>query len=221
VIVGVVGLPGGGKTYYAFELGTAWAKARGALLASNARLTGAVTVREWAERPWEPGQPPGTVVVGAGRYGIDTAELETIMAVCKVRGHGVVLILDEIGIIMSSRFWQRFPVRLMWWFAQSRKLRSDVIWTSQDEDVDAFIRRRTAYVWKVRAVPESTVEREERGVRPWFFFRSKWRSGAVGKRDRRLGWQVARYRRSVEQGYDTDELIAASLSHERGADPYS
>ena len=137
-------------------------------------------------------------------------------------GRGTVILVDEIGIILPARFWATgMSIELMWSVSQSRKLASDLIFTAQDiEQVDAFVRRLTSYVTKVRAVPAPTVERRERSSRPWFMFGSRWLPGSVDKPDKRLGRLWLRYPREVEAWYSTDELVRPP-SHLRGRSPRS
>jgi hypothetical protein len=147
--------------------------------------------------------------LSVGSDGIDLVEFRSVLELARAAGRGVVWFIDEIGILMPARFWQSFPVDLMFMSSQSRKFRVDIVWTAQDvEDVDSYLRRKTAWVWRTFAFPTSSVERQERGRRPWFFVSTRWRPGSVGTRDRRLDRSFEWYRRSWEGEFDTDELVA-------------
>lgn len=204
MIVGRVGEIGNGKTMLAVVDCLALAKRRNAVLVSSIWIVDSV--------PWGRcgGVLPdsGRVQLSVGVDGFDLGELDAVIDAAKAQGRGVVWLIDEIGILMPARFWQRFPIDLMYKLSQSRKVRLDVYWTSQDvEDVEAYLRRKTSYVYKVYAVPVPTIERQERNARPLFFYESKWKPGSVGKRDKRRGRRFVRYRRSYEALYDTDELV--------------
>lgn len=204
MIIGRVGLIGNGKTYLHAYDALAVAKRRRAVFASNIWTANAADFVEWRKDP----TITDRVQLSVGDDGFDLDELRDLLDIAQARGHGVVLFIDEIGVLMPARFWQKFPVELMYRFSQSRKLRLDVYWTSQDvEDVDSYLRRKTQWVYRTRAFPTPTVERQELGKRPWFFFETRWRPSTVGKRDKRLGWAFRLYRRSFEREFDTDELV--------------
>jgi len=196
MIVGYIGLIGAGKTMCAVVDAAALARRRRAILCSNIRL-----------------DVPGVecVQLAVGPDGVDTDELQAVMDRAKGQGTGVVLLVDEIGIIFPARAWAKFPVEIMFAVSQSRKMRLDLVYTSQDvEQVDAFIRRLTNWVFKVRALPAASIERQERGKRPLLFLLSQWRPSTVDKADRRLGRSWRRYRREWEGWYNTDELVRPS-----------
>lgn len=215
MIVGRVGLIGNGKTYLHARDALATAKRRRAVFLSNIWTRGSVPAAAYL------GDPGGVdrVQLAVGDDGFDLAELEELLDAARGAGRGAVLFIDEVGVLMPARFWQKFPVALMYRFSQSRKLRLDVYYTAQDiEDVDSFLRRKTQWVYRVRAWPTPTVERQERGQRPLFFFETRWRPGQVGKRDKRLGWTFIRYRRGFEAEYDTDELVQPARRLDSGPD---
>jgi hypothetical protein len=224
MIEGFVGLIGAGKTMLSVRHAVDLARTRGALLVSNILV-----------------ECPGVdfVHLGVGDDGVDLEQLRLILEAARglpgeivepaegcegppvilsaVEPRGVVLLVDEIGIIMPARFWQSFPVDLMFTLSQSRKLGVDLVWTSQDvEQVDAYLRRLTQWVYKVRCVPHSTLVRREAGKRPWFFWVTKWRPGLVDKKDKRIGRDLVRYRRRWELWYDTDELVRPPERLRRG-----
>lgn len=193
MIVGVTGLLGAGKTAYATYRTIALARRTGAYLASNIRLV----------------PPDGVdfVQLPTGTDGVDLEALYALRARCRAEGRGLVLLLDEVGLLLPARFWASFPVPLMSFFVNSRKLHVDIWWVSQDEaDVESSLRRRTQYVYKVRRLPPARHHVSEPG-RPWLLYVTRWLSGQVEKRDKRVGWEVVRWRRDWESWFDTDELV--------------
>lgn len=221
MIEGFVGLIGAGKTMLAVQHAGGLALRRGALLASNIKV-----------------DVPGveTVQLRLTDDGLDLDQLRTILAGCRgetpaydrdaveldpdtlaakygppgdpPRRRGLIVLVDEVGVIMPARFWQSFPVDLIYTLSQSRKMGIDFIYTAQDiEQVDSILRRLTQWVYKVRAVPAPTLERRESGRRPWFFVRDQWRPATVDKEGKRIARQRIRYRRAWELCYDTDELV--------------
>lgn len=201
MITGYVGLIGQGKTMLAADDAIRTAKRRGALLASNIAL--------------RPGPEVEFVPLLISDDGLDLEQLDTLVHRCKREGRGLVLLIDEVGIIMPARFWQSFPIGLMFVLSQSRKLSLDLIWTSQDvEQVDAFLRRLTQWVYKVKAIPTPSLERREKGKRPWLMIRSKYRPAHVtaSASDKRIGREFIRYDQAREVLYDTDELVMPPLN---------
>lgn len=181
------------------------ARRRGAYLASNIEVTA----------------PDVDVVrLSVGDDGLEG--LPELLEQSRAEKRGVVILVDEIGVILPSRFWATgMSIELMWAVSQSRKLAADLIYTAQDiEQVDAFLRRLTSHVEKVRAVPPPSVERREQGKRPWFILSNRWLPGAVDKPDKRLGRSFTWYPREVETWYSTDELVRPP-SHLRGRRPRS
>jgi len=203
MIQGWVGLLGHGKTMLAVDQAAGLARRRGAVLASNIKLdVKGVECHQLA----------------TGDDGLDLDQLRELVDRLRLDGRGLVLLLDEVGILMPARMWASFPVSLMMVLSQSRKLRLDLIYTSQDvEQVDAFLRRLTQWVWKVRAFPAPSLDRQERGKRPWFFSVTQWRPASIEKSGKRVSRGLRRYRRSFELAYDTDELVAPAARLARGS----
>lgn len=203
MITGYIGLIGQGKTMLAVKEAVTLARRRNAILASNILIEAA-----------------GVEFV---RLSVSDDGLDGVTGLqerARLEGRGVVVLVDEIGIILPARYWQTgMSLDLMWSVSQSRKLATDLIFTAQDiEQVDAFLRRLTQYVTKVRAYPAPSIERREQGKRPWFFITSRWRPLTVDKAEKRLGRDWIRYRREWEGIYDTDELVRppARLRGDRG-----
>lgn len=194
VIQGWIGLLGHGKTMLAVQQSIDLARRRNAVLASNIRLS-APDVE--------------CVQLATGDDGLDLDQLRELVDRLRSDGRGLVLMLDEVGILMPARMWASFPVSLMMVLSQSRKLRLDLVYTSQDvEQVDAFLRRLTQWVWKVRAFPAPSLERQESGRRPLFYMVTQWRPASIEKDGKRIGRSFRRYRREWEAVYDTDEIVA-------------
>lgn len=193
MIVGVTGLLGAGKTAYATMRCVESARRSGAILASNIRLTPPDDV-EFVQLP-------------TGDDGVDLEALYALRRRARSEGRGVVVLLDEVGLLLPARFWATFPVPLMSFFVNSRKLRVDIWWVSQDEnDVEVSLRRRTQIVFKVRRIPRPKHHVADPG-RPRILWVTEWLSGQVDKKDRRIGRQLVLWRRSWEGWFDTDELV--------------
>lgn len=189
-----MGLLGHGKTMLGVVHAGQLAQRRKAVLASNIKLT-----------------VPGVefVQLATGDDGLDLEQLALLVTRLRSEGRGLVLFLDEVGILMPARMWASFPVSLMMVLSQSRKLRLDLLYTSQDiEQVDAFLRRLTQWVFKVHAMPAPSLERQEGGRRPWLYAVTQWRPATIDRKGKRVGWSLRRYRREWEGLYDTDEIVA-------------
>lgn len=194
MIVGYTGLVGQGKTMLAVQEALRLARLRGALLVSNIAV----------EAP--------DVEVERVQVGDDGLEgIPDILDRARGQGRGVVILVDEIGIVLPARYWQQgMSIDLMWACSQSRKLGADLVFTCQHvAQLDAFLRRLTDWIWSVRAIPHPTLERRVRGRRPWFFMLGRWRPADVDteRPEKRLGRAIRRYRREWERVYDTDELV--------------
>lgn len=67
-----------------------------------------------------------------------------------------IILVDEINLICPSRWWDRFPTYLAYWWSQTRKNELDVYWTSQHQDrVDKIVKEITNYIWELRRLPFS------------------------------------------------------------------
>lgn len=194
-IWGYIGGIGTGKTMNGAVEAIALAKRRDALILSNIRLELPPGVEGWR--------------LPMDANGIDMDTVRALVFECQARGKGIVLFLDEVGILMPSRFWQDFPIDLIFVLSQSRKLGVDLIYTAQDvEQVDAILRRLTSWVWLVKSYPVGSIERRERGKRPWFFLLTRWKVKSIeGQFKQPIGRRVVRYRRAWEGLYSTDELV--------------
>lgn len=196
MITGYIGGIGTGKTMNAVRDAVETARRRGANLVSNITVTADVGA--------------GSVVkLDIGHDGIDLDALMGVIGRSQDEGRGVVLLLDEVGILMPARFWSDFPIDLVYLLSQSRKEGVDLIYTAQAvEQVDSMLRLLTTYVWLVRCFPSPSIRRQERGKRPWLFIASKWKLAHIEKQGRRaLSRRVWRYRRVWEGSYSTLERV--------------
>lgn len=198
MIIGYTGLVGMGKTMLAVREAVLLARRRNAYLVSNIKVNA----------------PDLDVIqIAVGDDGLEG--IPDILSTARGEGRGVVILVDEIGIVLPSRFWERgMSIDLMWACSQSRKLGADLIFTCQHvAQLDAFLRRITDWIWRVKAIPHPTIERREQGKRPWCFLASRWRPADIDteKPEKRLSrvswWGGLRYRREWEGLYDTDELV--------------
>lgn len=217
MIVGYTGLVGMGKTMLGVREAVELARLRDAVLVSNIRVHGGgVEVRR----------------LEVGDDGLEgLAEILQEARACEVcqevdewgdvvhRGwrvdgctqRGVVIFVDEIGIVLPARFWERgMSIDLMWACSQSRKLGADLIFTCQHvAQLDAYLRRITDWVWRVKAIPHPTISRREAGKRPWLYLVGRWRPADIDteRPEKRLSRKVVRYQRAWEGLYNTDELV--------------
>lgn len=221
-IVGYIGGIGTGKTLNAVRDSIDTAARRRAILVSNIRI-----------RPELNGGPSiDTRQLAVGHDGIDIEALRSIIDEAQTchacqeldaygdrlhRGpgcqrQGVVLLLDEVGVLMPARFWQDFPIDLVYHLSQSRKNGVDLNYTAQDvEQVDAILRRLTTYVWLLKSFPPASIARAERGRSPWLFLMTKWKAkGIEGAFRKPLGraWRPWRGQTKRTAGrYSTYELV--------------
>jgi hypothetical protein len=207
VIFGKVGRIGHGKTMRAVVDAVAMADRRGVPLAANIRVR----------------RPSGGEVIQLPMDGFSAklGELLDELYACDscselddwgdvahggagCERSGLVLLVDEVDTIWDAREWADMSKLDRFRIKQSRKLGCDVFWTAQFVDqVEKSLRNITEEVGLLRAYPNPTLTRRERGKRPWLLIESRFRPGA----DKRLGRQLHRYRRAHEQLYNTDELV--------------
>lgn len=65
-----------------------------------------------------------------------------------------VILVDEINLVCPSRWWDKFPPKLAYWWSQTRKSVLDVYWTSQHQDrVDKIVKEITNFIWQIRKFP--------------------------------------------------------------------
>ncbi len=65
-----------------------------------------------------------------------------------------VILVDEINLVCPSRWWDRFPPKLAYWWSQTRKSQLDVYWTSQHQDrVDKIVKEITNFIWEIHKLP--------------------------------------------------------------------
>jgi len=205
VIYGKVGRIGHGKTMRMVVEACALAKRRNAILASNIGITPPTGV-EFRLLPMD---------TFSDAFGVLTDE-------ARAREVGIVLAVDEVHMIWDARRWDEMSVYDRYRLTQSRHLGIDVFWTAQFVDqVEKNIRNLTEQVELLRAYPNPTLDRRERGKRPWFIIGQSFRPAAVRElaaeqdKDKRLQRNVYRYNRSHEVLYDTDALMPPPQVRER------
>lgn len=150
MVEGFTGLPGSGKTYWLTKIAT-------------------------ERRKKEPDLP----IWANFHLGIsDTNYFQNLSEVFGVR-KGLILV-DEINLVCPSRWWNKFPPQLAYFWSQTRKFGLDIYWTSQHIDrVDKIIREISNYVWWIKTLPfgirnarqyiPEHINKEKRQC-----FRSKW-----------------------------------------------
>jgi hypothetical protein len=242
IIEGYVGTIGAGKTTLAVQHALGLARARDAVLLSNIPILcgeGYTPMRRLF-RWFGPYRPAGPYVPGCAEGGhnidhqllpvnddgIDLAALTRKAFELRDAGRGLVLLMDEVGVVMPSRLWKDFSVALMWVLQQSRKLTCEWIWTAQDPAfVDRQLRSLTSAVHFVQSFPPPSIWRRTQGKRPWFLVQSTYlptdaprAHGADDERTkkRRIDRKVRRYKRAWEGAFDTDGVVLPS-KHLAGA----
>lgn len=124
MVEGFTGLPGSGKTYYAVKR------------AIEADLKG---LEVWAN--FKIDLPSGEL----HRF----INLKDVFHVRKG-----LIIIDEINLVCPSRFWNKFPPELAYFWSQTRKFELDIIWTAQHVDrVDKIIKEISNYCWVFKRLP--------------------------------------------------------------------
>lgn len=218
IIEGYVGTIGAGKTTLAVQHALMLARARNAVLLSNIPLVcgkGCKADRHEIEHALLPMTDEG----------VDLGDLTRRAFALRDEGRGLVLLMDEVGVVMPARLWKDFSVALMWLLQQSRKLACEWIWTAQDASfVDHQLRTLTAVVHYVRAYPPPSVWRRVKGKRPWLMLASAYtptnapraNGETTGRVDKRIGRRIVRYRRAWEASFDTDGVVLPSR-HLKGA----
>lgn len=223
IIEGYVGTIGAGKTTLAVQQALLWSRARKAVLLSNIPVVcgpGCKEDRHEIEHELLPMTDDG----------IDLGVLTRRAFELRDQERGLVLLMDEVGVVMPSRAWKDFSVALMWVLQQSRKLACEWIWTAQDASfVDHQLRTLTSVVHHVRSYPPPSIWRRAKGKRPWFLMASTYTPSAAPRangeatgseramRDRRIGRRIWRYRRRWESAFDTDGIVLPS-KHLKGAE---
>jgi hypothetical protein len=240
IIEGYVGTIGAGKTTLGVQHALGLARARRAVLLSNIPIVcgrtckGGTDVRvkrhrwsRWRTVHLEQSHDVDHELLPMTDEGIDLGELTRRAFALRDEGRGLVLFMDEVGVVMPARLWKDFSVALMWVLQQSRKLACEWIWTAQDPAfVDHQLRSLTSAVHFVRSTPPPSMWRRAAGKRPWWLTVTTYLPGdaprAHGtsqdeKRDRRIGSTRKRYRREWEEAFDTDGVVLPSR-HLRGAE---
>lgn len=175
-----------------------------------------------AKRLSRPVTPDGCIIahqaLPVGDEGIDLGTL--ILWGFRLRDleRGLVLLMDEVGVVMPARAWKDFSVALMWLIQQSRKLSCEWIWTAQDASfVDVQLRSLTAVVHYVQSFPPPSIWRRVKGKRPWWLVASAYtpsnapRANSDGtKTEKRIGRRLVFYRRRFESAFDTDGVVLPS-----------
>jgi hypothetical protein len=237
IIEGYVGTIGAGKTTLAVQHALELAHARDAVLLSNIPVlcnphcggSGWDRSNQAVKAPDR--KHPGKWcaidhdLLPMTDEGLDLADLTARAFKLRDSRRGLVLLMDEVGVIMPARLWKDFSVALMWVLQQSRKLACEWIWTAQDPSfVDHQLRSLTAVVHYVRAYPPPSIWRRVQGKRPWLLIASAYTpsqapraNGEGAKREKRIGRRLRRYQRRWEGAFDTDGVVLPSR-HLKGAE---
>lgn len=239
IIEGYVGTIGAGKTTLAVQHALKLAVARNAVLLSNIPVVcgpeckGSVVITRSGPRSRRvtarSDGPPVHVIehrtLPMNDDGIDLERLTVEAFRLRDASRGLVLLMDEVGVIMPARLWKDFSVALMWVLQQSRKLACEWVWTAQDPSfVDHQLRSLTGAVHYVRSYPPPSIWRRVNGKRPWFLYASSYmpghapRANGEGERpEKAMGHHMYRYQRRWEASFDTDGVVLPSR-HLKGAE---
>lgn len=245
IIEGYVGTIGAGKTTLAVQHSMMLAKARNAVLLSNIPVICGQYCKEGPRMQLVTGKgplkktlpvfgPPDPATrqheiehdtLPMNDAGLDLGELTRRAFRLRDEQRGLVLLMDEVGVIMPARLWKEFSVALMWVLQQSRKLACEWIWTAQDPSfVDHQLRSLTAVVHYVRSYPPPSIWRRSHGKRPWVLIASAFTPAAAPRAngenlrtEKRMGRRMVRYNRQWEASFDTDGVVLPS-KHLKGAE---
>lgn len=153
MIIGIVGLPGSAKTYYAVKLALQRLK-KGEKVYSN------IEIIYNEKKPDE-------------KQAILFDKLEVILSKVANKAFSdrekwiksgkdkhdfwperTTIVVDEIGILYDARDWETFSNQLVYYFKQTRKIGIDIIWTTQCfSDLEKKVRGITDFVWDMRKLP--------------------------------------------------------------------
>lgn len=216
IIEGYVGTIGAGKTTLAVQHALTLARARNALLLSNIPII----CGPYCKADINPLHSIDHETLPMTDSGVDLGALAKRAFKLRDEERGLVLLMDEVGVVMPARLWATFSVSLMWVLQQSRKLACEWIWTAQDASfVDHQLRSLTAAVHYVRSFPPPSIWRRSKGKRPWLLVASAYtpsyagRANGEGQRsERRIGRRIVRYKRRFELAFDTDGVVLPSSS---------
>jgi hypothetical protein len=200
-ILGIVGPLGHGKTMNAVRVARDMAVERHAVLISNISINPPPGVL-FEQLTIDEGWPDRLAILV---YAVASGALHE--ADGRPYG-GVVIVLDEAGLVLNAREWKSFPFALVWLLSQSRKFKAELVYTAQWSDmVDSVLRGMTDEIWTIRAFPRPTIGRRLKGKRPWLFHVRQWRPNHVEQKDACLGSSWFFYHRSYEGLYDTDCIV--------------
>ena len=177
VVRGFVGLPGSGKTYMlckrAYEDWVYGKKQVDIYANFNFGVPGTKRVETWK----------------------DLMDVSRIAAAGKRKS---LILIDEINLWAPSRFWSKMPIGLLYFWAQTRKRKLDVWWTSQSERrVDTVIKEVTNYIYTTRNLP-------------FFFIVKKYLPEDIRSERKKLpalGISFERKQSKIYRLFDTFEMI--------------
>lgn len=130
MVIGIVGLPGSGKTYLLAKKGLEDIK-KGKEVYANFHLEGAKYFSKLTE------------IINLIKNKLRNKE-EIKMTI----------LIDEINLSFPSRMWNKIPGWVLYFWSQTRKFGLDIYWTSQAfARVDKVIREISNYIWIVKPLP--------------------------------------------------------------------
>lgn len=180
MIYGYVGLMGQGKTYGATREALKALK-KGAKVLANYHIEGCEYAHTWDD-----------VLEATIAFGEET---KAAVEEGKPRPR-LMVVIDEANLWCPSRFWQKLDPRLLYFWAQSRKLGLDIVYTAQHEArVDTALREITYMLWHCKRVG------------PFFVYRAYLPEEIRKQKRYRMGFRCVYKRRYVMAAYDTFQLV--------------
>jgi len=134
-------------------------------------------------------------IIGARKF----SDLQQVLTV-----RNGVIIIDEINLVCPSRWWNKFPPELAYFWSQTRKFGLDIFWTAQHVDrVDKIIREISNYVWKLKKMetPFGSIH-----------FANKFQPELISREGAKSeASEFFFIRKSVYQNYDTSSPVDISF----------
>jgi len=205
MVEGYVGWHGEGKTYCATWTAVEW----WLQVAERAQRDGRPAPEFWSN----------VEVQGARRFGSFAALLE-MLEVAATERRRVLILVDEAGVWLPSRFWNRMPEGILGFLQQRRRVGGgiDLIWTAPGyEHADKMLRDITQVVHSCKRFG-GTEYSHDGGKAPKLFRVSTFDPAEItkAKRKRRHGRFIP-FVGQVADLYATDGVILDQAAHERHA----
>lgn len=120
-----------------------------------------------------------------------------------------VILVDEINLVCASRFWNKFPPELAYFWSQTRKMELDIYWTAQHIDrVDKIVREISNWVWYLRWF--GLRNKKNSDYKTTFFYRARcYLPEQINKEKKQVfDSRYFRTKKEIYSKYNTYEMIA-------------